>query len=277
MKKILVYFYGYKSKSLSHAVDQLIKNQSGKNNIHVIVYDQTNVSRPEKFIDVEYNYIHWDSQMSRFNPMNLIKRRKGFDFFMYVDGSKMFEKNWDITLLQYQGQEETVLSGSHGLIFNKSNYKFYPDYKKINIATETKVNWVSKDFFFMSFATFKVLPDLSLFKYYGVEECLSMCLAHRGIDVFAIPSSMVYDPDTDITENDFIPFSLYHNYSKVIDSFKSKSGSMPGAEELMKLIDYNFSSLEYFPYDRNDVEYSYLSNLDLISEKRFHAIQNGIY
>ena len=56
MKKILVYFYGYKSKLLPQAVEQLIKNQSGQNDIHVVVYDQTNISRPEKFLGIEYNH-----------------------------------------------------------------------------------------------------------------------------------------------------------------------------------------------------------------------------
>lgn len=277
MKKILVYFYGYKSKLLPHAVDQLIKNQSGQNHIQVVVYDQTNVSRPEKFLDVEYTHVYWDKLASRFQCLDLLKKRKSFDFFMYVDGAKMFQKDWDIDLLKYQDQRKTILSGNHGIVFNKDNYKFYPDYNKIKINTATQTNWVVKDFFFMPFSLFETLPDISIFKHHGVEEYLSMYAAREGILVSALPTNSIVDEDCDISENDFIPFSIYHNYSKVIDCFKSKDGAMSGVRELMKLVDYDFRRLEYFPYPVNDVEYDFVSNLDKVSEQRFHVVQKGIY
>jgi hypothetical protein len=276
MKKILVYFYGYKSKLLPQAVEQLIKNQSGQSEIHVVVYDQTNVSRPDKFVDAQYNHVHWDSQTSRFKYMNLFKKRQGFDFFMYVDGAKMFEKDWDLEFLKFKNQMKSILSGSHDIVFNKNNYKFYPDYKKIKIMKATKVNWVSKDFFFVHFELFKFLPDISMFKYHGLEELFSLFAADEGIPVVAIPTDLVVDKEPDISENDFVPFSLYHNYSKVIDCFKLKDDHIPGVKELMNIIDYDFTSLSYFPYPVNDVEYTFVSNLDMVSEKRFHVVQNEI-
>jgi len=277
MKKILVYFYGYKSKLLPQAVEQLLKNQSGQNHIQVVVYDQTNISRPEKFLGVEYTHVYWDSLTSRFKCMYLLKKRTSFDFFMYVDGAKMFQKDWDLDLLKHQNQGKTILSGNHGIVFNKDNYKFYPEYTKVEISTPTKTNWVVKDFFLMSFGVFKNLPDISVFKYHGVEEYLSMYSAKEGISVVALPTSLVIDEEPKIENNDFIPFSLYHNYSKVIDCFKSKDESMSGVKELMKMIDYNFIRLEYFPYNVNDVEYHSFSNLDMIAEKRFHSVQKEIY
>lgn len=277
MKKILVYFYGYKSKFLPQAVEQLIKNQSGHNDIHVVVYDQTNVLRPEKFLGLEYNHIYWDSLVSRFKYLYLLKKRKGFDFFMYVDGAKMFEKDWDVELLKHDNQRSIILSGNHNVVFNKDNYKFYPEYRKEEIKEATKTNWVVKDFFFMPFSLFEVLPDISIFKYHGIEEYLSLFAAYKNIDVIALPTRFAIDDEPDILNNDFIPFSLYHNYTKIIDSFKSKNESMPGVHELMNIIDYDFPSLEYFPYNRNDVEYIYLSNLDSMAEKRFREVQNSIY
>jgi hypothetical protein len=277
MKKILVYFYGYKSKLLPQAVEQLIKNQSGQNDIHVVVYDQTNVSRPEKFLEVEYNHVHWDSLVSRFKCFYLLKKRKDFDFFMYVDGAKMFEKDWDLEFLRYQDQTDTILSGNHDIAFNKNNYKFYPDYSKTKIITATKNNWFVRDFFFMPFSLFEKFPDISIFKYYGVEEYISMYAAYNRISIVALPTDLITDLETSIEENDFIPFSLYHNYSKVIDSFKSKDESMPGIKELMELVDYDFRNLEYFPYNTNDVEYIFFSNLDKIGEQRFHLVQHEVY
>ena len=129
----------------------------------------------------------------------------------------------------------------------------------------------------MPFSLFEKFPDISIFKYYGVEEYISMYAAYNGISIVALPTDLITDLETNIEENDFIPFSLYHNYSKVIDSFKSKDESMPGIKELMELVDYDFRNLEYFPYNTNDVEYIFFSNLDKIAEQRFHLVQHEVY
>lgn len=277
MSRLLVYFYGYKSRLLPQAVEQLKRNQSGKNDIHIVVYDQTNVSRSEKFLDVEYNHVYWDNLTSRFKYMTLLKRRQGFDFFMYVDGSKMFEKDWDLELLKNINERETVVSGNHNLVFDKNKYKFYPKYEKIKIKTATETNWAVKDFLFMSFDLFKILPDLSIFKYYGAEEYISVFCADKEIPIVAVSTDLVTDNDEDVSDKDFVPFSLYHNYSKVIDCFKKKNDHIHGVEKLMEKIDYDFASLNYFPYPCNDVEYIFVSNLDTMSERRFHDVQNRIY
>jgi len=277
MKKILVCFYGYKSKLLAQSVEQLINNQSGENTVQVVVYDQTNISRPEKFLDTEYSHIHWDNLTSRFVYLNFLKKRKDFDYFMYVDGSKMFDKNWDSELLAASSDVDVILSGNHDVVFNKGNYRFYPEYQKIKINSKTKTNWVVKDFFFVSFNLFKTLPDMSMFKYHGAEECLSLFAASKGIPVLAMPSSLVIDDEPSIMEKDFIPFAIYNHYSKIIDSFKKKEGSIGGVDQLMNIIDYDFSSLEYFPYPVNDIEYSLSTNLDKMSERRFHEVQKSIY
>ena len=84
MPRILVHFYGYKSKELPHAVKSLLSNSSGQNDIDVVVFDQLNLERREKFENVEYNYIHWDNLKSRFSYLNDSKSKDGYDFFLYV-------------------------------------------------------------------------------------------------------------------------------------------------------------------------------------------------
>ena len=277
MKKILVHFYGYKSKSMSEAVDILMSNQSGQNIIDVIVYDQTNIARPEKFNNCEYNHIHWDSLLSRFSYLNNSRSKKGYDFFMYVDGAKLFEKNWDMELVMGNSGRQVVLSGSNNIIFDKENYKFYPKYDKVEISSATETGWVVKDFFFIPFELFAAMPDVSMFKYYGMEELYSMFLANYRIPVVAIPSAWVLDKEPSILERDFVPFSIYHNYNKVIDIFKKENKSYEGLENLCLITGYDFSMLNYFPYQINDVEYSLAMHIDLLSEKRFHDTQKSIY
>ena len=95
---------------MPEAVEQLILNQSGQNIIDIVCYDQTNVSRPEKFNSGEYHHIHWDSLVSRFYYINISKSRPGYDFFMYVDGAKMFDKNWDAELVSKSSLKNIVIS-----------------------------------------------------------------------------------------------------------------------------------------------------------------------
>ncbi len=277
MKKILVHFYGYKSKSMPEAVEQLISNKSGQNIVDIIVYDQTNVSRPEKFINCEYSHIHWDSLSSRFSYINISKSKPGYDFFMYVDGAKMFDKNWDAELVTSGSSKELVLSGSSGIVFDKDNYKFYPQYSKVDIDSATETGWLVQDFFFLPFSLFKSLPDLSMFKYHGIEEYLSMFLANSKIPVVSIASSWVVDKEPKILDKGYLPFSIYSHYSKVIDCFKMVDGSMAGVEELSRITGYDFARLKYFPYPTNDVEYNPVMNLDLMSERRFHDTQKSLY
>lgn len=276
MKKILVHFYGYKSKAMPEAVSRLINNHSGQSIVDVVVYDQTNISRPEKF-ECYYNHINWDSLSSRFSYINQSKSRPGYDFFMYVDGAKMFEKNWDIELLIGSNEGKVVLSGSNNIIFDSKEYRFYPSYKKIETGEAIKTGWMIKDFFFISFDLLKSLPDISMFKYYGMEEVYSMFMANAGIPVVAIPSAWVVDNEPSILEKDFLPFSLYHNYNKVVDCFKKISNQFTGVGPLSTITGYDFSMLNYFPYQINDVDYNPTMNVDLMSERRFHETQKSLY
>jgi hypothetical protein len=277
MAKILVHFYGYKSKLMPEAVEQLVYNQSGQNTIDIVVYDQTNVARPEKFSDYAYHHIHWDSLISRFSYINVSKSIDDYDFFMYVDGAKMFEKNWDIELVMGSANGKVVISGSNSIVFDKENYRFYPEYTKVKTNLSVETGWVVKDFFFVSFDLFRALPDVSIFKYHGAEEFYSMFLANNRIPVIAISSLWVIDKEPSISERDFVPFSIYHNYDKVINCFKKRSGLVAGASQLSRITGYDFSMLSYFPYQINDVEYNPMMNLDLMSEKRFHDTQKSLY
>ncbi len=262
---------------MPEAVDQMILNQSGNNIVDIVVYDQTNVSRPEKFNSAEYHHIHWDSLLSRFYYMNISKSRSVYDFFMYVDGSKMFEKNWDTELVYQNSLGHLVLSGSNSIVFDKQNYRFYPKYSKVKTEYPIETGWLVKDFFFVPFDLFKTFPDMSMFKYHGFEECMSMFLANCKIPIMSIASSWVVDQEPSIAEKDFVPFSIYHNYGRVIDCFKKRNETVKGVEELSEITGYDFSMLNYFPYPMNDVEYNPIMNLDLMSERRFHETQKSLY
>ena len=154
---------------------------------------------------------------------------------------------------------------------------FYPKYNKIKIDSQMETGWLVKDFFFVPFDLFQTFPDVSIFKYYGVEEYLSMFFANSKTPIISVASYWVVDKEPSILEKGFIPFSIYHNYTKIIDSFKKRNEFISGVEELSKITEYDFSMLRYFPYPINDVEYNTTMNLDLLSERRFHDTQKRLY
>jgi len=278
MPRILVHFYGYKSKELPHAVKSLLSNSSGQNDIDVVVFDQLNLERREKFENVEYNYIHWDNLKSRFSYLNDSKSKDGYDFFLYVDGAKVFQGNWDMELVMGHGGRNVVMSGNHSILFNKDNYRFYSDYTLGDIDHTLRTNWIVKDFIFMSFDLFKSFPDISMIKYNGFEELYSLFAAHNKIEVNAIATAWVEDLEPKIIEHDFIPFSVNHNYSIVIDCLRSIPGCLiPGAKELSIINDYEFSMLNYLPYQRNDIAYDPIMDIDSVGGERFHDVVKSLY
>lgn len=278
MSKILVHFYGYKSRELPNAVSTLLANSSGQHEISVVVFDQLNLERKDKFDSAEYNYIHWDNLKSRFSYLNESKARDGYDFFMYVDGAKMFQKNWDMELVMGHGGRRVVMSGNHSIVFDTTEYRFYSDYILGDIDYTLRTNWIVKDFIFMSFDLFKTFPDVSMIKYNGFEDLYSLFAAHNNIEVNAIATAWVQDHEPKITEHDFIPFSINHNYSMVIDCFKSLSGCLvDGSKELSALNGYEFERLNYLPYQRNDILYDQIMDIDSVGGERFHDVRKSLY
>jgi hypothetical protein len=278
MSRILVHFYGYKSKELPHAVKSILANSSGQNEIDIVVFDQLNLERRDRFDNAEYNYIHWDNLKSRFSYLNQSKNRDGYDFFLYVDGAKIFQGNWDMELVMGHGGRNVILSGNHSIVFNKDNYKFYSDYTLGDIDHTLRTNWIVKDFIFMSFDLFKSFPDISMIKYNGFEELYSLFAAQNNIEINAIATAWVEDLEPKITEHDFVPFSINHNYSMVVDCLKGVPGCpIGGSKELSTINGYDFSMLNYLPYQRNDIAYDPIMDIDSVGGERFHDVVKSLY
>jgi hypothetical protein len=197
---------------------------------------------------------------------------------LYVDGAKVFQGNWDMELVMGHGGRNVIMSGNHSILFNKDNYRFYSDYTLGDIDYTLRTNWIVKDFIFMSFDLFKSFPDISMIKYNGFEELYSLFAAHNNIEVNAIATAWVEDLEPKITEHDFIPFSVNHNYSVVIDCLKSVPGCLiPGAKELSIINGYEFSMLNYLPYQRNDIAYDPIMDIDSVGGERFHDVVKSLY
>lgn len=272
MKTIFVHFWGYKSKELPEAVNALIANQSGQNSVVVHVYDQVNLNREEKFNTENYHHINWDSLTSPYEFLNRSLDSADTDFFMYVDGSVHFERGWDLELVMGHGGRDVVISGSAGIEFVEGS-PFYPSYKRFESSTAGITNWISHDFIFMSLQMFKSFPDVSSLKYIGLEDVFSLYAASENIPVQSIASAWCRRLDGNIFDIDYIPFSLKHNYSLVMDIYKGKSNSffedISCSEKLGGLVGFDFKKLEYLPYHHNDIGYDPEMSLDAVSAERF--------
>jgi hypothetical protein len=280
MTNIDVFVYGFKSKGLPESVKTLIENQSGTNNISITVYDQTNLNRHEKFIGTSYRHIQWDEMISKFKYLRDQVSSSSADYFMYVDGEVYLEKNWDIELTMGHGGRDIVISGNHALQFDSSEYKFYTKYDSYKIDTTTKTNWIKKELMFMSTGRFKSMPDISILKHNGIEEIYSLFCALNNVEVYAIATDW-YRVSGSIFDNDFIPFSPNSNYNSVVDTLKSipnKLFPVPvDSGKLSNLVGYDFQRLSKLPFERNDIEYNPVMNLDSMASERFHGSGKSMY
>ncbi len=272
MKSIFAHFWGYKSKNLPEAVETLISNQSGQNSVYVHVHDQININRSDKFDVSYYNHISWDSLKSPFVHLNHSLENATTDYFMYVEGAKFFEKNWDLELTMSSNDKDIVISGNNGIEFDNS-YKFYPSYQKVKTDKALITHWIDQEFIFMNTKLFKKFPDISLLKYLGFADVYSLYCAYKKIPVQCIPSGWINDIDGGIHKVDYIPFSIKHKYNTVIDIYKKNNNiffeDFNSVDLLKDLTGFDFSKLNYLPYIQDDVGYSLDMEIDDIGEARF--------
>jgi len=276
MSTINVVFYGYKSKELPEAVDALILNQSGQNQINVFVFDQTNVMRQNKFANSEYTHVYWDNRRSPFSYLENVLDSSDSDFFLYINGAIRFEKNWDMELVMGHGGRDVVISGNHTIRFVDDNYKFYPKYEKGETNSATITNWITHDFVFMQTHMFKNFPRLSHnLKYLGFEEVFSAYAISRGIQIQCIATPWANKIDEDIFVHDYHPFSLKHGYNSVIEMMRQNKnvffGDLTCIDKLKIAVGFNFNKLSYLPFNPDDVLYDPVMEMDSVGEERFIA------
>lgn len=282
MTTIDVLVYGYKNKGLPDSVQSMFKNQSGNYTINIKVYDQTNLNRLDKFPDVEYTHIFWDDVRSKFSFLEKIVNNSNSEYFMYVDGSIYFEKNWDMELVMGHGGNNVIFSGMNGIVFNKNNnYKFYSDYQKTVIPSTQISNWIVKDFIFMKTDLFKTFPSIQKLKYRGYEEVYSFYAASKDIPIFAIASAWAKNNDVPINSFDYLPFAINNNYNVLIDNIKGSNkfflSDLTGVDKLSNFHGYDFRMLSHVPFIQNDIEYDPRMDIDSMDGERFHNVINSIY
>lgn len=266
---------------LRDSVDSLLKNSSGSTNLEVCIYDKNNLNREDSFSDVNYEHVAWDSRISKFSHRKQVLNDMDGDYFLSIDGSKDFIKDWDTRLIS-QLEDNEILSGTSHINFDDKDHRFFCTYTKELSSKKVKTNWIDQSFFFTSFDTAKSLPSLDELRYNGESEVLSLFCFANNISICAVPNNILFNIDKPIYEYDYIPFAINHNYNKVIDMFHGKDNVFFDKDVSIKdfedLLGYSFSSLSKHPFIQNDIEYDpHTFLVDDMEGERFFSGINSIY
>lgn len=280
MKKVIVFFYSYKSKELKKCIDSLLMNHSKNTELEIHVYDRNNMNRSRQFYEIPYNHIVWDSTESNFTFRDDFINSNSADYILVLDGAKTFIKDWDEVLINNLNNNE-IISGNHSIEFKNDFHKFFITYKKDIVKEKTLTKWIDPSFIFTTFEIFKNLPSLSKLKYHGQEEVLSAYCFANNIKIYSMDTDFLIELDNAIYKQDYIPFSLNHNYNLVIDMFKGKENvffkTPLNIKDFEKFLGYAVSKLSYHPFPENDIEYSTQTSIDDLEGERFFGGINSIY
>ncbi len=282
MNTIDVFIYGYKSKLLPESARSILENQSGNYQINIKVYDQINLNRNEKFSNISYTHIFWDDVRSKFLVLENEIKQSNAEYFLFIDGATIFQKNWDMELVMGHGGNNVIFSGRHKINFNKNNiYKFYSEYTRSDLSSTEITNWIVKDFVFMKTELFKQFPSISRLKYRGYEEVYSFYAAGKNIPIFAIATAWAENHEVPIDSFDYLPFSINSGYNELIDNIKGNNEiflkNLDGVKNLSEFHSYDFTLLSKVPFIQNDIEYDPRMDLDNMDGERFHNVIKSIY
>jgi hypothetical protein len=275
-KHIFIHIHSYKENSLYDSIQNLIKNASGKNNLHIFVDDQNNLTRAKYFVDVKevrYNAVWWDEFLS---PLHYTKlcidshKENNFDYALLLQQCIDLPQNWDTYLINNLKENE-IFSGL-GNYKNTVSDNFYINRENIETFEIIDTGQVDRRFIF---GDFKYLSSINLpieLKHYGQNEYFSLMFLNDGVTIKSLPTNFYKYVGEDINNRGYVPFSLNHNYDAVLKILLNKTQIKLKTFPVDKFLNYvkiNLEELHTLPYDFNDVEYDRHSSLDTIGGKRY--------
>lgn len=278
MSDIGVVIYAYKSKTVKNVINNLIKNQSGKNNITVLLFDQHPLDREENFVNefpVDYVHVFWDHQNSPIKRKYLRAKLINSDYLMFISDQVLLYENWDSDLVSYT-KSNMIISGE-GITKLQNKNLFYFD--KIKEPTEdfTLSNFIDRKFIFTTTKTFLDLHIPFYLKYHGEEEHLSLDCFTKNIPIYSVPTNFYSLTGINTIEELYVPFSLNHNYNELLELLKSgknkfatMSNRQISVKDFWEYHNFNIDNIHYLPFTKNDVSYEPNNlNFNKVDARRF--------
>lgn len=288
--EINVIIYSYKSKTALNTINSLLENCSEENSILVNFYDQHQFDRSKQLFEIAsqykqhkyiYSHIFWDSIKSpiKFKEEKLINSKS--QYILIVSDKITVNKNWDKDLINFIDNRPIIVSGNGSVKITNKNI-FFTKAEISNNIDFSLTNYISENFIFGLKTTFDhsmingyALP--SYLKHYGFQEIMSIQFYSKHVPIYCAPTKFYnvlnYDQLEDFSI--YVPFSKIHNYNEVIKLFKNNKNKYIEVldNSILRFSEYHnfdFSSLKYLPYEKNDVTYSIQdSKFDKIDGRRF--------
>lgn len=287
-KTIKVYIYSYKGKMLYDVVSNLIEKSSKNNKLFITIDDQNPLYRKsnfDKFENIEYNHIFWDHIKSP-----CIYKQEGIykndcEYTLMISDHIFLNENWDELLINNLGTR-SIISGQGRTHFDFKNL-FYTQKRYSHTDFFDISNYIDRDLLFAETALLKGYYYPTYLKYNGEEEALSLLFYCEGFDILSCPSNFYEKRYQNTLETLYVPFSINHNYNMVIDLFKTGTNKFVkrmfnleldrSLETFIKYHNFAFDSLEYLPFNSNDVEYDNTDiEFDNIDQRKFMTRTHSI-
>jgi hypothetical protein len=244
--------FSYKNKNLKAVVDNLLNNT--KNKIFITIFDRHNLKRDSLFEDsyydniVEYEHNSWDEIIGPAEYKGNLLNSSQSKYFLIISDDIFVSENWDVQLINFLKDEDSIVSGCGSLQLVQKNLFFLKQSRSFT-NEYTASYFVDRNFIFGKTENLKDVYPIET-KYYGEEEKLSLNLFKKKIKIYSAPSDFYQDLGVRTFENLYTTFSLEHNYNLVIDSL------INAPEEFLQLINLKRDNLYKLPYDKNDVSYN---------------------
>jgi len=273
-KKINIFIYSYKNKTLLDTVNNLINLSSKNFYLKFFIFDQSNVSKEKDYYsyhNVIYKFIKWDDFMGVPHYRNQILNSK-CDYYLEISDQITLTQDWDKSLVNFlELNNNSVVSGKGVSNLKLNNFIIKEEEKTFNDFYLN--NWINKDFLFLKQNDIKFLSSLNMFKYYGQDIFLLTQFIKNNIEIYSCPSSFYSVKKRKNLEDSYSLIDLYYNYNHAIKYLKENKIKLK-IFEVNKNI--NIDELCYLPFNNIGVEYSsVVSNLDTLTNK-YYPINRSI-
>lgn len=265
VSSIDVLVYSYKGKFIKDVVNSINNNASGLHDIRILIADQSPLSKYEYFREVknvDYSHIFWDYPYGTGKYIGDLIGRSKSDYTCLLSDGMLFEKDWDKTLIDFIGDQKVVVSGlgkcsvSHnGLFYLKADYEPSTSF--------SLSNFINKYFIFTKREILQLVDFPVYLKHLGQNEVLSVDFFNMGLDIISAPSSIGNMMPNNSLDSLYVPFSIKHNYNKVVEILKNN-------KDFLDYHGLNPEEIFEVPYQTQDVEYDcYNNQFDKIDGRKF--------
>lgn len=247
MNSIGILIYSYQNKNLINTIKEIIDKSSRNNILYFYIIDQNNIDRTRSIdidelnINIKYRYIKWDSIISPIVYKQDGLRSLKTKYYMQISDDVLLIQNWDTEFINFLNKKTNTILSGFGTTepYIKNNF-----FIKLNIKNSDKfesTKFINRDFIFGLTEDILKIGYPTQLKYYGEEEQMSINTKNINLQIYSIPSDYIINNSIPLDNEQYLPFSITHNYNKFLINNNIK--------------EYYGLDIPLLPYEDNDVLY----------------------